>query len=232
VSVFKTRVIVWQFHNATALPGTKPYGYAVGMASEEHVGVQAGIFDKADQVLPGGVIYRHIFLEREEADKLFEAFLKLNWQRHVYRRSGPAPRMYVWMGIPYRSPNLENELTVTDWTPEALHVKARVEEALHCAFDSLNFNLYSNEHHSIGWHPDGEAEGLWSFPIASVSLGAVRRFEWRKNSNGETHALELGHGSLLIMPPWFQRDYVHRVPKQSKPCGARINLTFRHKGKP
>ena len=193
---------------------------------------QLGIFDKGEQPLHGGVIYRHTFLARAEADKLFEAFLKLNWQQHRYRRTGPAPRMYVWMGIPYRSPNLENEVVVTDWTPEALRVKARVEEAASCTFDSLNFNLYRSEHDSIYWHPDGEAEGLWRYPIASVSLGAVRRFEWRKNKNGEIHAQALGHGSLLVMPPWFQRDYEHRVPKQDEPCGARINLTFRHKGRP
>lgn len=202
------------------------------MTNEKYAGIQPGIFDEGEEDLPGGVIYRPNFIGRAEADKLYEAFIKLNWQQHVYRRTGAAPRMYVWMGIPYHSPNLANELVLTDWTPEANCVKACVEEAAQCVFDSLNFNLYRNEHDSIYWHPDGEAEGLWSFPIASVSLGAARKFEWRKNGKGAIHSQILDHGSLLIMPPWFQRDYIHRVPKQGRTCGARINLTFRRKQKP
>jgi alkylated DNA repair dioxygenase AlkB len=202
------------------------------MAGGRNKGVQLGIFDKADEVLDGGVIYRHGFIPLAEADTLYEAFSKLNWQQHAYRKTGLAPRMYVWMGIPYHSPRLTNKLAITEWTAEAKDVKERVERAARSTFDSLNFNLYRNERDSIALHADGEAEGLWSYPIASVSLGAVRRFGWRKNSNGSAWSIELGHGSLLIMPPGFQRDYVHCVPKQGNPCGARINLTFRHKGKP
>jgi alkylated DNA repair dioxygenase AlkB len=194
--------------------------------------VQLGIFDEAEQELPGGVIYRPNFIDGAEGDELFKKFLTLNWQQHVYLKTGAAPRMYVWMGIPYHSPNLANDLVLTDWTLEAKRVRASVEEAAHSTFDSLNFNLYRNEHDSIYWHPDGEAEGLWRYPIASVSLGAVRKFEWRKNGNNAIYSQALGHGSLLIMPPWFQRDYKHCVPKQAKPCGRRINLTFRYKGKP
>jgi alkylated DNA repair dioxygenase AlkB len=111
-----------------------------------------------------------------------------------------------------------------------LNWQQHVEGAAHCIFDSLNFNLYRNERDSMGWHSDSEAEGLWDFPIASVSFGAERRFKWQKK-NGETTTQTLGHGSLLIMPAWFQRDYVHSVPKQTQPCGARVNLTFRQMGR-
>jgi alkylated DNA repair dioxygenase AlkB len=190
--------------------------------------------DATSQVLPGGVAYYPNFIELAEADALFDAFSNLNWKQHVYLRTGTAPRMYVWMGIPYRSPNLANELVLSDWTDEAKRVKERVEGVTRCAFDSLNFNLYRNHRDSIARHSDGEAEGLWTFPIASVSFGAVRKFKWQKKqkkNDGPTYTQELGHGSLLVMPPWFQRDYSHEVPKQDKPCGPRINLTFRRKAR-
>jgi alkylated DNA repair dioxygenase AlkB len=190
---------------------------------------QSRLFDIGPSELTGGVIYYPDFIGLKEADELFAALMKLEWGQHVHLGTGPAPRRYAWMGVPYTSPNLVGKIVVTEWTSEALRVKALVEEKTGCTFDSLNLNLYRDHRDSIGLHSDGEQEGLWSFPIASVSLGAVRRFKWRRKKDGLTTTQELEHGSLLVMPPGFQRDYLHELPKQQKACGARINLTFRRK---
>ena len=40
-------------------------------------------------------------------------------------------------------------------------------------------------------------------------------------------ALELAHGSLLLMSGATQSNYRHCLPRTAKPIGPRINLTFR-----
>jgi alkylated DNA repair dioxygenase AlkB len=192
---------------------------------------QLQFFGEVAQTLQGGVTYQSNFIDLAEADRIFAALDKLEWGQHVYAGSGTAPRKYAWMGVPYTSPNLVSKIVVTPWTPEAKYIKELVEEKVGCGFDSLNLNRYDNHRDSIGWHSDGSGEGLWTFPIASVSLGAPRRFKWQSKKDGGVTTQVLEHGSLLIMPPGFQRDYLHALPKQDKVCGPRINLTFRRKAR-
>lgn len=116
------------------------------------------------------------------------------------------------MGVPYKSPNLASKNAVTEWTADAKRIRERVEAA-GCTFDRVNMNRYRDNRDSIGWHSDGEAEGRWDFPIANVSLGAVRKFHWRWKVDGATHSQSVEHGSLLIMPAGFQRNYLHQIPK-------------------
>jgi alkylated DNA repair dioxygenase AlkB len=168
-------------------------------------------------------VYCTDFIGIEEADKLFAAFQNLKWAQQAFN----TPRKYVWMGIPPRQSYVPRQIDVTEWTQEAMRVKALVEEKTGYCFDSLSLNLYRDNRDSIDWHFDGEHEGLWGFPVASVSLGAVRRFKWRSIKDGLTTTQPLAHGSLLVMPPGFQRDYLHALLKQQKTCGERINLTFR-----
>lgn len=184
-----------------------------------------GLFDGSQAALEGGVVYYPDFIGLEEADKLFAAFLKLKWEQQLFN----TPRKYAWMGIPPAPSYLPRKVVVTDWTQEATLVKSLVEEKTGYSFDSLSLNLYRDNRDSVDWHFDGEHEGLWTFPIASVSLGAFRRFKWRSKKSGLTTTQELAHGSLLVMPPGFQGDYLHALLKQQKACGMRINLTFRRR---
>jgi alkylated DNA repair dioxygenase AlkB len=63
--------------------------------------------------------------------------------------------------------------------------------------------------------------------IASLSLGARRRFVLRHRSTGQRWAWDLGAGDLLVMSEESQSDYAHAVPKTTRPVGERLNLTFR-----
>jgi alkylated DNA repair dioxygenase AlkB len=64
--------------------------------------------------------------------------------------------------------------------------------------------------------------------IASVSLGAVRRFSLRHRRRKTLRAdLFLPNGSLLLMSGATQRHWVHALPKTALAVGERINLTFR-----
>jgi alkylated DNA repair dioxygenase AlkB len=63
--------------------------------------------------------------------------------------------------------------------------------------------------------------------IASLSLGSTRKFKLRLKGSGETVDYHLESGSLLIMLPGCQEDWVHAVPKTAHPVGEQINWTFR-----
>ena len=94
----------------------------------------------------------------------------------------------------------------------------------------------------MGWHRDDEPE-LGTHPvIASLSLGATRRFllkpvagtpvaepghAGQATAARRSTAIELGHGSLLCMAGETQQAYRHALPRTARPVGARISLTFR-----
>jgi alkylated DNA repair dioxygenase AlkB len=79
----------------------------------------------------------------------------------------------------------------------------------------------------VSWHADNEP-GLGREPvIASISLGAVRRFQLRHRRRNERLGLDLPHGSCLIMAGATQHHWLHQLPKTARPVGPRINLTFR-----
>ena len=64
--------------------------------------------------------------------------------------------------------------------------------------------------------------------IASVSLGASRRFELRhRQKSAPSLRLTLDHGSLLVMLGRTQEFWAHQVPKEKDVHEPRINLTFR-----
>ena len=81
----------------------------------------------------------------------------------------------------------------------------------------------------MGWHSDDDYRGP-SPDIASVNLGATRRFLVRPKGGGASVPIELGHGDLLLMTGRSQLDYQHSVPKTRARVGPRINLTWRCMG--
>ncbi|WP_317174662.1 alpha-ketoglutarate-dependent dioxygenase AlkB family protein [Chryseobacterium antibioticum] len=89
-------------------------------------------------------------------------------------------------------------------------------------------NLYRDGNDSVAWHRDKESE-LGNRPvIASVSLGQVRNFDFRKvDDHRSKYSLSLQHGSLLIMKSDLQLNWEHRIAKSVKMMKPRINLTFR-----
>jgi alkylated DNA repair dioxygenase AlkB len=94
--------------------------------------------------------------------------------------------------------------------------------------NSVLLNFYPDGQSGMGWHSDDE-KSLGEAPvIASLSLGAVRRFQFRHKQDRRTkYSLLLPAGSVLWMLPPLQRDFQHQLPKMAK-AGARLNLTFRH----
>jgi len=89
-------------------------------------------------------------------------------------------------------------------------------------------NLYRDGRDCMGWHSDDEPE-LGARPlIASLSLGATRRFALRHRRDPSRRlVLELPAGSLLLMRGQTQARWRHALPRTARPVGPRINLTFR-----
>src|SRR5204862_6271403 len=88
------------------------------------------------------------------------------------------------------------------------------------SYNAVLLNLCRNGSDSVGWHSDHEA-GLGDCPtIASLSLGATRRFQFRHRRTKETITLELREGLWLVMAGKTQRFWVHQVPKTTAASNA------------
>lgn len=178
-----------------------------------------------------GIALQRGWMARGEADALFAAlFDGIAWEVHrirIFGREVDSPRLSCWIGDPgasYRYSGVRFE--PRPWTPALAVVRTRLESEFGAGFNSVLANLYRDGHDAMGWHRDDEPELGDAPEIASLSLGATRRF-LLKTEEGERQAIELAHGDLLCMSGDSQRRYRHALPRTAKPVGPRINLTFR-----
>ena len=106
-------------------------------------------------------------------------------------------------------------------------IRRRCEVVANSRFNSVLVNFYRDGSAGMGWHADNEAINGREPTIASVSLGATRRFDLRHRETKQTVKVDLKDGSLLVMSGLSQQCWVHQIAKTAKPVGPRINLTFR-----
>jgi alkylated DNA repair dioxygenase AlkB len=169
-------------------------------------------------------------LGEADALRLFEELMALTpWRQEVAMLMGrrvPIPRLTAWHGAAgYVYSGIK--MTPAPWSPPLLELKAVAEACAGQAFNSVLLNLYRDGRDSVSWHADNEP-GLGRDPvIASVSLGAIRRFQMKHRRRQSRVALDLPSGSCLVMAGATQHHWLHQVPKTSRPVGPRINLTFR-----
>jgi hypothetical protein len=113
------------------------------------------------------------------------------------------------------------------WTPPLLELKTIIETITKSTYNACLLNLYHNGSESMGWHSDDEKEIVANSSIASLSLGAERKFSFKHKHTKETVSLLLENGSLLEMKGSIQKNWWHTLPKATKIQSPRINLTFR-----
>ena len=179
------------------------------------------------------VILHDAFFDRQKSDALFETLCSQTpWREDAIRIFGKRvlmPRLTAWYadeGLNYTYSGLTS--VPFPWTPALLEIKNEVETAARSRFNSVLLNLYRNERDSVSWHSDDEPELGENPVIASLSLGQTRRFQMKhKEDRKRRQTFELTHGSLLLLKGRTQDKWLHQVPKESKPLGLRINLTFR-----
>lgn len=206
------------------------------------------------------------WLQAVQADALFADLRQtIPWDVHrirLFGRQVDSPRLSCWIGdaeatYTYSGTRFEPH----PWPEALLPIRDRLVDEIGIDFNSVLANLYRDGGDCMGWHGDNEAALGLRPVIASLSLGAVRRFVFKRR-NGEQEpnpltppdqprgrvfephlpqrgegqstasndgklALQLPHGSLLLMRGDTQRNYKHALPRTSKRVDARINLTFR-----
>ena len=180
--------------------------------------------------LSGIALFRG-WLGRDASCALFDALIDgVPWSVHrlrLFGREVDSPRLSCWMGDEGASYSYSGtRFTPHPWLPALAAVRARLDREFDAGFNSVLANLYRDGRDAMGWHRDDEPELGDSPVIASLSLGATRRF-LLKTGAGERHAFELAQGDLLLMSGDSQRRYRHALPRTAKPVGPRINLTFR-----
>ena len=179
------------------------------------------------------ITYFPNFLSIEECENYFNIFHKETaWQQDdikIFGKTYKQPRLTALYGEKGKSYSYSNiTMHPKPFTPSLLEIKKRIEEMCDSRFNVVLLNLYRDGNDSNGWHSDDEKE-LGNNPIiASVSLGAKRKFLLRnKKDKNLRQAIELTNGSLLLMKGETQHFWQHQVPKTKKRVLPRINLTFR-----
>lgn len=182
--------------------------------------------------------------EAEGGDLLVRLWRELDWsQREVtlYGQRVMQPRLVAWYGDPgavYSYSGLT--LQPLPWHPLLLDLRRRIEAGTGHPFNAVLANAYRDGRDSMGWHADNEKELGPRAVIASLSLGAPRRFLLRaarpqagakagvKTGVGAgSFGMTLEPGSLLLMKAGCQQRYQHALPRTRRATGLRINLTYR-----
>ena len=148
----------------------------------------------------------------------------------VWGKSHAQPRLIAWFGDKDRSYAYSGvKLDPLPWTSLLQEVRSRVETCVGVTFNSVLLNYYRDENDSMGFHSDDEPQLGIRPIIASLSLGEPRRFVFKPKVGvlAKDYKLSLESGSLLLMKGDTQANWKHGIPKESRPCGARVNLTFR-----
>ena len=184
--------------------------------------------------MPGAdVLYAADWLPAAEARALFALLLaEAPWKqarRLMYDRYVDVPRLQAGFDDPAGPARPAGSTPRAPMPPALLAVRDRLEAELAARFPWVLANLYRDGRDSVAMHADDE-EDLGPRPvIASLSLGATRRFVFRPKPGcyGEAIALDLPAGSLVVMRGPTHQHWDHGVPKVARAVGPRINLTFR-----
>ena len=180
----------------------------------------------------GEAIYYGSIYNDEHISALFiELSNKINWVNETVIMFGKEittkrkVAFYADKGIQYTySQKTKQGL---DWIPILNELKLDVEKHTFQKYNACLLNYYHDGMEGMGWHADNEKEILPNSSIASLSLGADRKFSFKHKISKETVSIILENGSLLEMKGTLQNHWLHALPKTTKVLTPRINLTFR-----
>jgi alkylated DNA repair dioxygenase AlkB len=203
---------------------------------------QLSLFDVSELVLVaderGRIVYTPGFVDAEASRAWFlELRERVDWRaerRMMYDREVDVPRLVGHYRLDQSADaegDPERVALPPNALPRAIREAARlVAERLHVPFNSVGLNLYRDGRDSVAPHNDHLNELCKGFPIALVSLGAMRRMTIRAKAEPRRLIhVDLEPGSLFVMDYATQIHYTHAVPKTSDVVGERISLAFRVK---
>jgi len=191
-------------------------------------------FDKQLNTLPydGEVYYFGEIIGPSNAVYLFNNLLNsivwLSDELFIYGKRIVTKRKVAWYGDDACRYSYSNTTKIAlPWTDDLLEIKALIESQTQTRFNSCLLNLYHDGDEGMAWHSDDEKELGHQPIIASVSLGAERKFVFKHKESKECISHVLENGSLLLMKGDTQQYWQHSLPKTKKTKEPRINLTFR-----
>jgi len=182
----------------------------------------------------GIVNYHGPVLSSGEAQCYLDVLLNTVPWKHdeavIYGKRIQTARKVAWYGDSEYSYTYSGTTKVALlWTKELLALKHLVEQKTSHTFNSCLCNLYNTGGEGMSWHSDDEKALGRNNTIASLTLGAERKFSFRHKSRRDDDPISivLENGSLLVMKVGTQTFWQHSLPKTAKISAARINLTFR-----
>ena len=180
----------------------------------------------------GTVLYYGCVMPQADANQYFnELYNNIEWRHDeavVFGKHIITNRKVAWYG------NKEYDYTYSNttkkalpWTTELLKLKKLVEEKTEATYNSCLLNLYNTGEEAMAWHSDSEKMLQKNGTIASLTLGAERKFAFKHKQTNDTTSILLAHGSLMVMKDETQTHWLHRLPPSVHIKRPRINLTFR-----
>ncbi|MBT7134936.1 MAG: alpha-ketoglutarate-dependent dioxygenase AlkB [Polaribacter sp.] len=185
-------------------------------------------------ILPydGETNYHGILLDKSQCNFYYKTFREtIDFEPDeaiIFGKKITTKRKVAWYGesaFAYTYSKVTKQAKI--FTKELLALKAIVEKASGETYNSCLLNLYHSGEEGMGYHSDGEKMLKKEGAIASVSLGAQRKFSFKHKKSKERIDLFLENGSLLVMKKGTQTNWLHRLPPTKKVNSPRINLTFR-----
>ena len=179
--------------------------------------------DERGAILHLPQVFAH--LDTEDVDRA------ITWHQDIFKiygRDVKLPRLTAWYGDPGADYSYSGILNRAQPWPSMLSaIRDHLQTLTDTTFNAVLCNRYMDGSQHQGYHADDEPELGQAPVIASVSLGATRRFLVRAKKGQDRFAVDLEHGSLLLMLPPLQSHFVHALAKTKKNVGLRVNLTYR-----
>ena len=194
----------------------------------------SSLFPISGELLPGdgSAVLFPDFLCESDADNYFSGLHNITpWEQNFIRLFGKEvsePRLSTWHAeadLPYTYSGVPR--TPHPWKEPLSSLRTACEAHTGQSFNGALLNLYRTGLDAMGWHSDDEAVNGPNPVIASISLGAERRFDFRHKESREVISVVLPHGSLLVMSGACQTFWLHRIAKTTRQTEPRINVTFR-----
>ena len=175
--------------------------------------------------------YGKLIDEKAANDYLNKLLATIEWRNDealIFGKKIITKRKVAWYGDkPFEYTYSKTTKSALPWTAELLELKEKTEQRTGETFNSCLLNLYHDGNEGMGWHSDAEKDLQKHGAIASISLGADRKFAFKHKESKERIDVFLEHGSLLIMKDQTQDHWLHRLPPTKRVAEPRVNLTFR-----
>jgi alkylated DNA repair dioxygenase AlkB len=190
--------------------------------------------EKIINILPfdGVTNYHGKILTQKQCDFFYTRLMEsIHWKNDeaiLFGKKIITKRKVAWYGVSefsYTYSKVTKQALI--FTKELLELKEIIEKESGETYNSCLLNLYHSGNEGMSWHSDGEKMLKKNGAIASVSLGAERKFSFKHKETKQKIDIILERGSLLVMKEVTQVNWLHRLPPTKKVHCPRINLTFR-----